>query len=87
MQRHNYVHCLCLRNVLVVIINLLECGYSHFSKIVSRKSCSTPLEASGDNPYFNYVLISDNVLSGDAHVWAMNAISEHVGGSLAYECQ
>ena len=34
---------------------------------------------SGDNPYCNYVLISDTVLSGDAHVWAMNVISEHVG--------
>ena len=27
MQRHNYVQYLCMRNVLVVIINLLECGY------------------------------------------------------------
>ena len=45
------------------------------------------------------MLISDTVLSGDAHVWAMNVISEHVGESidtsyigiygesLAYECQ
>ena len=35
---------------------------------------------SGDNPYCNYVLMSDTVLSGDAHLWAMNVISEHVGG-------
>ena len=31
----------------------------------------------GDNPHCNYVL-EGNVLSGDAHVWAMNVISEHV---------
>ena len=42
---------------------------------------------SGDSPYCNYVLIKDIVLSGDAHVWAMNVISERVGASLAYECQ
>ena len=50
------------------------------TELHSRKPCSIPLDVSGDNPYCNYVLMSDTVLSGDAHVWAMNVISEHVGG-------
>ena len=50
---------------------------------MSSKPYSTPLDVSGDNSYCNYVLIEDNVLSGDAHVWAMNVISDHEGASLA----